>query len=92
MSLPICRTSLGLSNSLQENIRTFKTMDAYRTYPEKYLTSKSVSTGAINDGKTENFNALGSIDIYWTLRSIAFASQGGKLTGLLAIYTNGPGA
>jgi hypothetical protein len=88
ISPPLCKGFLGLGRNLQDNIRRFKTVGNYGTFVDKFLMGNSVSTGLENND-VKHFNALDSIDVSWTLKTIAFASKEGMLTGLKVWYTNG---
>lgn len=88
ISPPLCKGFLGLGRNLQDNIRRFKTVGNYGAFVDKFLMGNSVSTGLENED-VKHFNALDSIDVSWTLKTIAFASQDGMLTGLKVWYTNG---
>ncbi|KAI9163802.1 hypothetical protein HJFPF1_05429 [Paramyrothecium foliicola] len=92
-SPPICKSFLSLGPKLQENVRRFKTLKEYASYADKFLLGMSAAAEAGDtlpvDDTVTPFNALDTIDLNWTIRSITFASKEGKLTGLKVLYTNG---
>lgn len=90
VSPPICRGGfLSWGRNLQDNVRRFKTLDGYSTFVDKFVMGRAVATGAADNDAVTPFNSLDVIDVDWTLRSLAFASQDGKLTGLKVEYANG---
>lgn len=92
ISPPICRSGfLSWGRNLQDNVRCFKTLDGYSTFVDKFVMGRAVATGAANNDGVKPFNSLDVIDVSWILRSLAFASQAGKSTGLKVEDANGAG-
>ena len=85
------KTFLGLSTDLQNNIRghigfagNFLMGNSITTSPA--FTSTGARPTAVG---TKFFNGLDTIDTYWQIKSIGFASNSGKLCGLKVVYHNG---
>ncbi|KAF5535184.1 hypothetical protein FMEXI_10935 [Fusarium mexicanum] len=97
LSVPICKSYLSRGKKLQANVKRFKHLKNFASFPFHFIlgataaaTSKNVAGGAASvDDISEPFNTLDGIDIDWVVKTIAFASNGGKLTGLKTTYTNG---
>lgn len=96
LSSPICKSFLCLGKALQDNVSRFKTLNNYAHFADKFLlgvsaaaTDKPAAAVAAQADTAEAFNALDKIDVDWTIKTMAFASAGGRLTGLKVIYNNG---
>ncbi|KAF5230685.1 hypothetical protein FANTH_13745 [Fusarium anthophilum] len=97
LSVPICKSSLSLGTKLQAKVERLKHLKNFATFPFHFIlgataaaTSENITGGAASvDDISEPYNALDGIYIDWVIKTIAFASNGGKLTGLKTTYTNG---
>lgn len=77
----LCKNFLGLSKDLQDNIK------GHMAFAGKFFMGSSISTDAV--GTVKYFNALDEIDINWQIKSIGFACNSGRLSGLKVTYHNG---
>ncbi|KAK4169843.1 hypothetical protein QBC43DRAFT_283408 [Cladorrhinum sp. PSN259] len=96
ISQPIIKSFLSLSPPLRKNVSQFKSQKSFSTFTGKLLLGLTAAAAAqkepVDAGGGDNvsvFNALDKIDVDWTIKSIAFASKEGKLTGLKVLYQNG---
>jgi len=82
VQLSLARKYLDLPRDLQDSIRS-------RPYgfASEFLLGASIATSHTTPGTY--FNALEYIDIGWRLRELSFATNGGALRGLRAVYSNG---
>lgn len=77
----LCTNFLGLSRDLQKNI------EGHLAFAGKFILGATVTTEFA--GEPKFFNALDTIDVSWTIKTIGFASVSGKLSGLKVVYHNG---
>lgn len=85
----ICKSFLGLSKDLQNNIEQLP-----RAYAETFLMGNSISvSGALSPTPLKSFNALQDIDLNWEIKALGFATNNkdklGGLCGLKVTYRNG---
>ncbi|KAF5578869.1 uncharacterized protein FSUBG_13702 [Fusarium subglutinans] len=89
LSVQICKSYLSLGKSLQANVKRFKHLKNFASFPFYFIlgataaaTSRNVAGGAASvDDISEPFNALDGIDIDWVVKTIAFASNGEVIYG-----------
>ena len=93
----VCKSLLGLSPSLQHNMRGHLPRFAGKmiagTYIDTTVAGKRTVNGtteaAMAPTKTDHFNAMDEIDETWRIKALGFATVANKLTGLKVIYQNG---
>lgn len=81
ISPPFCQNYLSLTSDLRDNIR------GHLSHAGNLFLGASISTSS--RGKSDYFNAMDVIDTHWEIKTIGFASNGGRLCGLKVGYLNG---